>query len=100
MMIREVVPHGGLLVEMNPDDCYTLAAACRLAADECGEKAHGYDQYAVAFHFYDTLTALFEGYALAGAAIGYMAPKDSNNFTVDGVRAAWRGDASAKGDAR
>ena len=100
MLIREVVPHGGLLVEINPDDCYTLAAACRLAADECAGRAHGYDGRALAAHFYDTLTALFEGYALAGAALGYMHPKESDNFTVDGVRAAWRGTMPAEEETR
>jgi len=87
MLIRELVHAGGVLVELNPDDCYTLAEACRMAADELSVVGTGKPREA---HLYDTLMALFEGYALAGSAMGYMRPKDYNQFTVAGVRAAWQ----------
>ena len=40
-------------------------------------------------HLYDPFAALLEGYAVAGAAAGYMHPKDYDKFTVAGVRASW-----------
>jgi hypothetical protein len=87
MLIRELVHAGGVLVELNPDDCYTLAAACRMAANELSELGNGHPREA---HLYDSLMALFEGYALAGSAMGYIAPRDYDKFTVAGVRAAWQ----------
>ena len=89
MRIAEITPAGGLLVAVNPDDCYTLAGACRLAADDYSELARGQDHNAQLAHLYDTFAALLEGYAVAGAAAGYMHPKDYDKFTVAGVRATW-----------
>ena len=103
MRIAEITHAGGLLVAVNPDDCYTLAGACRLAADDYGERARGQDHNAQLAHLYDPFAALLEGYAVAGAAAGYMRPQDYatftvagymrpqdyGQFTVAGVRAAW-----------
>ncbi len=89
MRIAEITHAGGLLVAVNPDDCYTLAGACRLAADDHGELARGQDHNAQLAHLYDTFAALLEGYAVAGAAAGHMRPQDYGQFTVAGVRAAW-----------
>jgi len=89
MRIAEITHAGGLLVAVNPDDCYTLAGACRLAADDYGERARGQDHNARLAHLYDPFAALLEGYAVAGAAAGYMRPQDYATFTVAGVRAAW-----------
>ena len=61
--------------------------ACRMAADELSERENGNPREA---HLYDPFRALLEGYALAGSALGYLRPKDYNQFTVAGVRAAWQ----------
>ena len=89
MRIAEITHAGGLLVAVNPDDCYTLAGACRLAADDHGELARGQDHNARLAHLYDTFAALLEGYAVAGAAAGYMHPRDYDKFTLASVRATW-----------
>jgi hypothetical protein len=100
MLIRELVPHGGVLVEMNPDDCYTLADACRMAANELSELTSPNGANMREAHLYDTLMALLEGFALAGSAMGYMSPKDYDKYTVAGVRAAWRSASPVRGGGR
>jgi hypothetical protein len=97
MMIRELAPAGGVLVEMSPDDCYTLATACRIAAEELCGFGNGNPREA---HLYDLLEALLEGYALAGSAKGYIPPKDCAKFTVEAVHAAWSTAPSVRGGGR
>ncbi len=89
MRIEQVMRGCGLLVQLTPDDCYTLAAACRSAAAEHEERAKGGDELSRRGHLYDTFAAALEGYALAGAAPGYMGAQDGAQFTVALVREAW-----------
>ena len=93
MRIEEIGRGGGLLVSLLPHDCYLLAEACRYAADELAEHGAaggGADRPAQdAAHTFDLLGDLLDGYAIAGAASGYMIPSEGSAFTVAGVRAVW-----------
>jgi len=90
MKIVELQQSGGLLVSLNPDDCYTLAEACRRAADDFSEDSKADTAPAArAAHLYDIFCALLEGYAIAGAAYGFMAPPTSEGFSVQAVRRTW-----------
>ncbi len=98
MHIERILPGGGLAVELAPDDCYTLAAACHLAGNYQSEMARGQDQDLLVGHVYDIFAALFEGYALAGAAPCNMRQSEQAGYTVESIREAW--EVIAKGGAR
>ncbi len=89
MRIKEVQPGCGLVVELMPDDCYTLALACREAAFTQSEASKGHDNAAVQALLFDTFACLFEACALAGAAPGLLGSKESATYTVEGIRALW-----------
>ncbi len=89
MRIKEIQRGCGLLVELMPDDCYTLATACREAANTQAEASKGHDNAAVQAQLLDTFACLFEACALAGAAPGLLGSKESATYTVAGIRALW-----------
>ena len=89
MRIKEVQPGCGLIVELMPDDCYTLAIACNEAANARSEQSKGHDSAAMESQLFDTFACLFEACALAGAAPGLLGSKESATYTVEGIRALW-----------
>lgn len=93
MKIEHVQRGGGLLVSLMPHDCYHLADACRRAAAEADEDTGD----TTLAHLYDTLAAALEGYALAGAANGFMLRDDHARYTGAAVRRSWPADAPLGG---
>lgn len=89
MQIKEIQRGCGLIVELMPADCYTLAIACKEAACTQSEASKGHDNAAAQAQLFDTLACLFEACALAGAAPGLLGHKESATYIVAGVRALW-----------
>jgi len=89
MRIKEVQRGCGLIVELMPDDCYTLAVACRESANDRSEASKGHDSAAIQAHLLDTFACLFEACALAGAAPGLLGSKEAQTYTLEGIRALW-----------
>lgn len=77
MRIKEIQPGCGLIVELMPDDCYTLALACKEAANTQSEASKGHDSAAVQAHLFDAFACLFEACALAGATPGLLGPEEA-----------------------
>lgn len=79
-----------LTVLLTPDYCLLLAKACRSAMNEVDDGSIGNTQeQAMEGTLYLTLAALFDAYAVVGAAISVVRPSERETLDLAAIRSSW-----------